>query len=182
MDAGQLAALIAAGFWALLVCVAVYVLIRLARLASVAGQVLAQWQARSGDLLASAQAAVERSQQQLDRTDAITAGMDQVTVSMAELSDHVSALSGLAGTFSGALGGPLLRLGAAAYGIRRAVAIRRAVPASPVGTSRPALSSARPPASRPPASDPSATSLPGSGPPGALSAGARPGRGGQPRR
>jgi Bacterial protein of unknown function (DUF948) len=144
MNTMQLAALIAAGFWAVLVCVAVYVLIRISRLAGLASGALAEWQARSGELLASAQAAVRRSQQQLDRTDAITASMDQVTSSMAELSGHVSALSGLAGAFSGALGGPLLRFAAAVYGIRRAVAIRRPVPARLGGTHRPALPAARP--------------------------------------
>jgi hypothetical protein len=170
MNAGQLAALIAAGFWAVLVCVAVWVLIRLARLAGAASRVLAEWHARSGELLVSAQAAVQRSQQQLDRTDAITASMDQVTASMAELSGHVSALSGLAGAFSGALGGPLLRLAAAAYGIRRAVAIRRPVPPGQLAESRPALS-----APQPAAAQPAAAQLAAAQPAAARPAGARTG-------
>jgi hypothetical protein len=143
MNAGQLAALIAAGFWAVLVCAAVYVLVRLARLATVASRAVTEWQGRSGELMVSAQAALDRTNEQLARTDAITDNMDQVTANMAELSGHVSALAGLAGGISGALGGPLMRLAATAYGVRRAVAIRRPVrlgaAAEPAAGPRPAL-------------------------------------------
>jgi hypothetical protein len=154
MNAGQLAALIAAGFWAVLVCAAVYALIRLARLATLAGRAVTEWQGRSGELIVSAQAALDRTSEQLARTDAITANMDQVAVNMAELSGHVSALAGLAGAISGALGGPLMRLAAAAYGVRRAVAIRHPVrlgAVGPAGTAAPA-SAARPAGTAAPAS------------------------------
>lgn len=140
MNAGQLAALIAAGFWAVLVCAAVYLLVRLARLATVASRAVTEWQGRSGELMVSAQAALDRTNEQLARTDAITGNMDQVTANMAELSGHVSALAGLAGGISGALGGPMMRLAAAAYGVRRAVAIRRPVRiGAAAAESRPAL-------------------------------------------
>ena len=51
--------------------------------------------------------------------------MDEVTANMAELSGHVSALAGLARGISAGLGAPLLRVSAFAYGVRRAVALRR---------------------------------------------------------
>src|SRR6202046_1792525 len=97
MDAGQRAELIAAGFWAVLLCAAVYLLVRLAPLATVASRAVTEWQGRSGELMVSAQAALDRTNEQLARTDAITGNMDQVTANMAELSGHVSALAGLGG-------------------------------------------------------------------------------------
>jgi ABC-type transporter Mla subunit MlaD len=127
MNAGQLAALIAAGFWAVLACAGVYVLARLARLISAATAAVADYRDHAEDLMQRAQAAVDRTNEQLARTGAITASMDQVTANMAELSGHVSDLTGVAGGISAAFGTPLMRLSATAFGIRRAVAIRRSV-------------------------------------------------------
>ena len=125
MNAGQLAALIAAGFWAVLVCAVVYVLARLARLISAATLAVTGYRDHAEDLMTRARAAVDRTNEQLARTDAITSSMDQVTVNMAELSGHVSDLAGVADGISAAFGAPLLKLSATAFGIRRAVAIRR---------------------------------------------------------
>jgi hypothetical protein len=125
MNAGQLAALIAAGFWAVLVCAAVYVLARLAGLISAGTRALAGYRDRADLLIQRAQAAVDLTGEQLARTDAITASMDQVGASMAELSGQVSALAGLTQAITAAIGTPLLRCAAAVYGIRRAVAVRR---------------------------------------------------------
>ncbi len=77
MNAGQLAELIAAGFWAVLVCVVVFVLFRLARLISAGTRMLTEQHERTGLLLDAAQAAVDRTTGQLDRTEAITASLDQ---------------------------------------------------------------------------------------------------------
>ena len=96
MNTGQLAELIAAGFFAVGVCVACYVLLRLARLITSATEAVAEYRARADSVLAGAQAAVDRASEQLARSDAITASMDDVTSNMAELSGHVSALAGLA--------------------------------------------------------------------------------------
>jgi len=125
MNAGQLAALIAAGFWAVLVCAAVYVLVRFARLISAGSRMLTEYRGRADLLIERAQDAVDRTNEQLARTDAITASMDQVTANMAELSGHVSALTGLARGISAGFGTPLVRLASAVYGVRRAVALRR---------------------------------------------------------
>ncbi len=125
MSAGQLAALIAAGFFAVGVGVGVFVLFRLARLISHANRILTDYGDRASTLIGHAQAAVERTNEQLARTDSITASMDEVTANMAELSGHVSALAGLARGISVGLGAPLMRLSALAFGVRRAVALRR---------------------------------------------------------
>jgi Bacterial protein of unknown function (DUF948) len=127
MNAGQLAALIAAAFFAVLVCAGVYVLIKLARLASAATGLVAGYRERTDRLLAEAQAAVDRTTEQLARTDAITTSMDQVTSNMAELSGHVAALTGLARGLSEAATVPLHGAAAFVFGLRRALAARRSL-------------------------------------------------------
>lgn len=130
MTAGQLAALIAAISCAVLAGVAVVVLIRLARLMSAATGLITGYSARADVLLERAQAAVDRTNEQLARTDSITASMDQVTATMAELTGQVSAMAGLARALSGAVSAPLTGLSALAYGVRRAVLVRRSVQAA----------------------------------------------------
>jgi hypothetical protein len=150
MNAGQLAALIAAGLWAVLVCAAVYVLFRFSRLISAGSRMLTEYRGRADLLIERAQAAVDRTNEQLARTDAITASMDQVTANMAELSGHVSALTGLARGISAGFGTPLVRFASAVYGVRRAVALRRpsrlravSAPAASVGPAVPAVPAQR---------------------------------------
>ena len=94
MSAGQLAALIAAGFFGLLACAGVFVLIRLGKLLGVATQMATRYRDRADILLDQAQAVVDRTNEQLARTDSITASMDEVTANMAELSGNVSVLAG----------------------------------------------------------------------------------------
>jgi hypothetical protein len=135
VSAGQLAALIAAGFFAVGMCAVVFVLFRLAGLISHANRILTDYSDRAGTLIERAQAAVDRTNEQLARTDSITASMDEVTANMADLSGHVSALAGLARGISAGFGTPLLRLSAFVFGVHRAVALRR--PARVVAAARP---------------------------------------------
>ena len=130
MNAGQLAALIAAGFFAVLACVGVYALLRLARLMSAVTGMVTQYRDRADHLIEQAQAAVDRTNEQLVRTDAITASMDQVTANMADLSGHVSALAGLARGLSAAAAAPLTGASAFVFGLRRAVMVRRSLQAA----------------------------------------------------
>jgi uncharacterized protein YoxC len=125
MNAGQLAALIAAGFFAVLACVAMYVLLRMAQLVSAVTRMATEYRDRADLLIEQAQAAVDRTNAQLARTDAITASMDQVTANMAELSGHVSALAGVARGISSAATAPLTGVSAFAFGLRRAMLVRR---------------------------------------------------------
>ena len=136
MNAVQLAALVAAVFFAVGVCAAVFVLVRLGRLISLAGGMLTDYRDRTDALIDRAQAAVDRSHEQLSRTDAITASMDEVSSNMAELSGQVSALAGLARGISAGLGTPLTRLAALAYGIRRAAALHGAAEARAAAAGR----------------------------------------------
>ena len=125
MNAGQLAALIAAVFFAVLACAGIIVLVKLSRLMSAVTGMVSEYRDRADLLIRQAQEAVDRTNEQLARTDAITASMDQVTANMAELTGHVSALTGLARGISDGLGVPLLRFSGLVFGVRRAVALRR---------------------------------------------------------
>ncbi len=122
LTALQAAAVIAATAFAVLAIAGVYALVKLARLISAATGAVADFRVR-GDLLAGrANSAVERAHEQLTRTDAITANMDEVAANIAELTTDVSMLSGAVHTL---LGGPLGRLAAFSFGVRRAIALRR---------------------------------------------------------
>jgi len=130
MNVAELAALIAAVFWALLVCVAAVVLLRLGRFLSESTRLVAELRER-GDVLLQraqaavdgAQAAVDRASKQLDQTESVTASMDELGTGMAELAGQVTALAGLGRTIAG---GPVGRTAALAYGVRHAVGLRRA--------------------------------------------------------
>jgi uncharacterized protein YoxC len=160
MSAGQLAALIAAGFFGVLACAGVYVLVRLGKLLGVATQVATTYRDRADTLLDQAQAVVDRTNEQLARTDSITASMDQVTANMAELSGNVSVLAGFARGLAGAVSAPVTGLAALSYGVRHAVSLRRpdadppaAVPQAAVHRPAPVPQAARyqphPPALKP---------------------------------
>ena len=129
MNAAGLAALIAAVFWALLVCVGVFVLFRLGRLLSESSKLVADVRER-GDVLLTraqaavdgAQAAVDRAGRQLDRAETVTASMDELGSGMSELAGQVTALAAFGRAIAD---GPVARLGALAHGVRHAVSVRR---------------------------------------------------------
>ena len=130
MNTAELAALIAAVFWALLVCVGVFVLFRVARLMSESTRLVADLRERADVLLQraqtavdGAQAAVDRADRQLDKTESVTASMDELGAGMAELAGQVTALAGLGRAIAA---GPVGRTAALAYGVRRAIGLRRA--------------------------------------------------------
>jgi len=138
MNAGQLAALIAAGFFAVLACVAMVVLLRFGRLVSAVTRLVTEYRDRADVLIEQAQEAVDRTNAQLARTDAITASMDQVTANMAELSGHVSAMAGVARGISWAATAPLTGASAFMFGLRRAILVRRTLQ---VAVAEPAVAS-----------------------------------------
>jgi hypothetical protein len=129
MNVAALAALIAAVFWALLVCVGVFVLLRLGRFLSVSTRLVSDVHERGDVLLAraqtavdGAQAAVDRAGRQLDQAESVTASMDELGTGMSDLAGQVTALAGLSRAIAS---GPVGRAGALAYGIRHAVGLRR---------------------------------------------------------
>lgn len=125
MNAGELAALIAAGFFAVAMCAAVVVLIKLSGLISAATALVNDYRGGADDVLRRASAAVDRADQQLARTGALTEGVEDVAASMSDLSEQVSAVAGTTRLIAAGLGSPVLRLAAAGHGVRRALALRR---------------------------------------------------------
>ena len=75
------------------------------------------------------------------KTDAITASMDEVTANMAELTGRVTALAPLARMIAGSAGSPLAKAAALAYGVNRALWMRR--PGGGSGGSRPLAARAK---------------------------------------
>jgi hypothetical protein len=129
MSLAATAALIAAVFWALLVCVGVFVLFRLGRFLSESSRLMAEMRERGGVLLDraqtavdGAQAAVDRAGRQLDHSESVTASMTELGAGMDELAGQVTALTGGVRAIAS---GPVGRVGALAYGVRHAVSLRR---------------------------------------------------------
>src|SRR5215471_10045402 len=122
MSLTSVAALIAAMSFAVLACAGVYLAVRLTRVLGDAAALVRETRADQQDLLARANAAVDRAHAQLDRTEAVSASMDELGDGMTELAGQLSALAGLGRALAA---GPVGRAAAVAYGVRRAVALRR---------------------------------------------------------
>jgi len=160
LNAVWVAVIIAAAFWVVVACAAVYLMVRAARLISQTTAAVASARERQDVLIERANATIDRASEQLVRTDAITASMDEVTANMAELTGRVTALAPLARVISASAGSPVAKAVALAYGVNRALWMRRPASAARVpgatgatGGTRPAASRARalpgPPAAAP---------------------------------
>lgn len=115
MSAGQIAALIAAAAFVLLVLLLAVPLIKLGRTLDEATEAIRKAHEGSDPLLSGANTTITRVNTQLERLDGISANARIV-------SGNVSALSSL---FTATLGGPLVRVAALSYGVSKAVRSRR---------------------------------------------------------
>jgi hypothetical protein len=125
LNAVWVAVIVAAAFWVVGVCAAVYVMVKAARLMSQTTDAVTMLRERQDVLIERANATIDRASEQLVRTDAITASMDEVTANMAELTGRVTALAPLARMIAGSAGSPLAKAAALAYGVNRALWMRR---------------------------------------------------------
>jgi uncharacterized protein YoxC len=116
VSAGQIAALIAAGAFVVLVLLAAVPLLKLGRTLDEATVAIRKAHEGSAPLLSDAHTTLNQVNTQLERVDGITAGARTVTA-------NVSVLSSL---FTATLGGPLVRAAAFSYGVNRAIKARRA--------------------------------------------------------
>lgn len=123
MSVTGVAALIAAVSFAVLACAGVYLAVTMTRVLGEATALVRQTRADQQAVLARANAAVDRATAQLERTDAVAASMDELGAGVSELAGQVSALAGLGRSLAA---GPVGRAAAFAYGMRHAVALRRA--------------------------------------------------------
>ena len=124
LNAVWVAVIIAAACWAVLVIAAVYVLIKLARLITQTSAAVSGLREDSDAVIARAHATIDATAGQLNRTDEITASMDQVAAGMAELTGRVTALAPLARLAAATSGTKLARVSAFVYGVRHAAELR----------------------------------------------------------
>lgn len=117
MSAGQIAALIAAGAFVVLVVLLAIPLIKLGRTLDAATIAIRKTQQSSTPLLDGANTTLKQVNTQLERVDGITSSARAVT-------SNVSVLTSL---FTATLGGPLVRAAAFSYGVSKAIKARRAV-------------------------------------------------------
>lgn len=112
---GQFAGLVVAFAWAVLVGFLAYALVKLARVLAETTKLIAGISERTAPLLDEVTTTVTQTNYQLERVDVITRNVQSVT-------DNVS---GLTSVIAATLGGPLVRVAAFTYGVRRAISGRR---------------------------------------------------------
>jgi uncharacterized protein YoxC len=115
LTAGQVAGLIVAVFWAILVCFLVMVLVKVARLLTETTKLVSELTDRVVPLLEDASDTVAETNRRLIALESITTDVKQV-------SDQLAKFSGIAGTL---VTGPLIKMSALGHGVRRAVESRR---------------------------------------------------------
>nr|WP_237517767.1 DUF948 domain-containing protein [Streptomyces sp. SID7804] len=102
-------------FWAILVSFLAVALARLAQTLRATTKLVADVTDQAVPLLADASAAVRSAQTQIERVDAIASDVQEVT----------SNASALSTTVASTFGGPLVKVAAFGYGVRRAVSGRK---------------------------------------------------------
>ncbi|MGW5442643.1 DUF948 domain-containing protein [Streptomyces asiaticus] len=111
MSGGEVAGILVAVFWAILVSFLALALVRLAQTLKAATRLVAEVTDQAVPLLSEASATVREASTQLARVDSIASDVQEVT----------SNASALSSTVSTAFGGPLVKVAAFGYGVRRAI-------------------------------------------------------------
>ena len=114
MSGGEVAGILVAVFWAILVSFLAVALARLAQTLKATTKLVADVTDQAVPLLADASTAVRSAQTQIERVDAIASDVQEVT----------SNASALSTTVASTFGGPLVKVAAFGYGVRRAVGLR----------------------------------------------------------
>ncbi|MFG7942693.1 DUF948 domain-containing protein [Streptomyces cacaoi] len=123
MSGGEVAGLLVAVFWAILVSFLAVVMVRLAQTLKAATKLVTGVTEQAVPLLGEASATVRSAQSQLERVDAIATDVQEVT----------SNASALSSTVSTAFGGPLVKVAAFGYGVRRALGRKKTEGAAQTG-------------------------------------------------
>ncbi|MCA1219905.1 DUF948 domain-containing protein [Streptomyces sp. 8L] len=118
MTGGEVAGVLVAVFWAILVSFLAVVLVRLAQTLKATTKLVADVTEQAVPLLADASATVRTAQTQLERVDSIASDVQEVT----------SNASALSSTVASTFGGPLVKVAAFGYGVRQAMSRRGGVP------------------------------------------------------
>jgi hypothetical protein len=105
--------------------VAVYVMLKAARLMSETSAAVAGLRERSDLLINRANAAIDQAGEQIARTETVTASMAGVTAAMAQMSGQLTATAPALPAPAEGPGGPLTWAAALVYGVRWALGARR---------------------------------------------------------
>jgi uncharacterized protein YoxC len=115
VSAGQIAALIAAGAFVVLVVLLAIPLIKLGKTLDAATEAIERTNSNTDPLLVGANQTITHVNAQLERVDGITSNAQAVT-------GNVSALTSV---FTATLGGPLVKTAALSYGLSKAIRARK---------------------------------------------------------
>ena len=105
--------------------VAVYVMLKAARLMSDTSAAVAGLRERGDLLIERANAAIDQAGEQIARTETVTASMEGVTAAMAQMSGHLAATAPALPAAGEGTSGPLTWAAALVYGVRWALGARR---------------------------------------------------------
>jgi len=114
LSGGEVAGLIVAVFWAVLVCFIAFVLVKLGNVVGEAGKLVSGVTDQTVPLLGEVKTSVVHVNAELERVDAITANVQSMT-------HNASALTAV---FAATLGTPAIKVAAFTYGVRRAMGER----------------------------------------------------------
>ena len=126
LSAVWVAVVIAAAAFVIGVAVAVYVMLKVARLVTESSAALASLREREDLLIERASAVIDRAGAQVAKAETISASMAGVTASMAELRGRIAAPPPAAQAGDDGTGGALTWVAALGYGLARALVLRRA--------------------------------------------------------
>ncbi|HEV2087869.1 MAG TPA: DUF948 domain-containing protein [Cryptosporangiaceae bacterium] len=122
MSGGEIAALIAAIAFVLLVGALAVPILKLGRTVDAATRAITELTDRATPILASVQVTVDGVNETLDGVNHQLEKVDTLTDHVGTVTGNVSTLSAL---FASTLGGPLVKVAALSYGLRSAVKTRR---------------------------------------------------------
>jgi uncharacterized protein YoxC len=111
LSGGEVAGLIVAVFWAILVCFLAYVLIKLGKVIGETAKLVTGVTDQTVPLLGEVTTTVVQVNTELTRVDTIASNVE-------EMSGNARALTAL---FSATLGSPVIKVAAFSYGVRRAL-------------------------------------------------------------
>jgi uncharacterized protein YoxC len=115
LSGGDVAGLIVAVFWGVLVCFLAYVLIKLGKVIGEAAKLVSGVADQTVPLLGEVTTSVVHVNAELTRVDSITANVE-------DMSGNAKALTSL---FAATLGSPIIKVAAFSYGVRRTFSSRR---------------------------------------------------------
>lgn len=111
LSGGEVAGLIVAVFWGVLVCFLAYVLVKLGKVIGEAAKLVSGVADQTVPLLGEVTTSVVQVNAELTRVDSIAANVEEITT-------NARAMTSL---FSATVGSPMIKVAAFSYGVRRAM-------------------------------------------------------------